>query len=56
MNPIAFESLTLQERGHARGGTFRYYDFAPWLRRFAGQFLPLHRSPRWRLRLTTPPA
>jgi len=26
MNPIAFESLTLQERGHARGGTFRYYD------------------------------
>ena len=26
MNPIAFGSLTLQERGHARGGTFRYYD------------------------------
>jgi hypothetical protein len=26
MNPITFESLTLQERGHARGGVFRYYE------------------------------
>jgi hypothetical protein len=26
MNLITFESLTLQERGHARGGIFRYYE------------------------------
>ncbi len=26
MHLITFESLTLQERGHARGGVFRYYE------------------------------
>jgi hypothetical protein len=26
MNVVTFESLTLQERGHARGGVFRFYD------------------------------
>ena len=27
MRVVNFESLTLQERPHARGGVFRYYEF-----------------------------